>query len=249
MNFWIMGAILLSPLALINGLAPLLVLKQVKLTARVHFEVLDEEAFFADRDARFHALDMEIKSLDFEYVGASLFRDLTTTSHFCLYANHTTRTVATLIVMTTESKTLTYAEFSQRCGDEVIVGVCNADQVSIYPRLPIKVMLRDPKIDRMEELYAMLLRLRDALGRYPMALPLDRDRYFQVVEEFVERESDELVKLGYCQAAIDEAGRRSLTVKGAYLLSWKLLFPGNVIKGWSDRWYKHQMLSGRRQFR
>jgi hypothetical protein len=57
-----------------------------------------------------------------------------------------------------------------------------------------------------------------------------------------QRASDELVKRGYCYNEIDTEGKRSLTWKGAYLLTWRSVFPGSRIRDYIDRSYARNML-------
>jgi hypothetical protein len=56
------------------------------------------------------------------------------------------------------------------------------------------------------------------------------------------RESDELAKRGYCYNEIDSDGKRSLTWKGAYLITWRSVFPGNRIRDYFDRMYAARIL-------
>ncbi len=70
----------------------------------------------------------------------------------------------------------------------------------------------------------------------------DRSMGFKHVEDFMARESDEMVKRGYCNSLIDPDGKRSLTWKGAYLLTWRSVFPGSWIKNLAERSYAARIL-------
>ena len=58
---------------------------------------------------------------------------------------------------------------------------------------------------------------------------------FRMVENFMDRESDLQMQLGYCHPEVDADGRRPLTLKGAYLLSWRSIFPGRNLRGWREK--------------
>jgi hypothetical protein len=234
--------IIFIPIALLNLLGPLFVKKVQKLPARIRFTGHDEKEFLLSRDAEFNQLDSEIKATGFEYAGSSFMKDINAETNFSLYTNEADMTCAMVVSIVSKVKSITYMEFSQLYEDGSMLDVFNATQVSPFPDMDIKIALRFPEIKSPKELYQVFIRIRNYLKNTAKPMAYDKSKGFKLVEEFMARESDELVKKGYCYDEIDAEGKRSLTLKGAYLLTWRSIFPGNRIRDFIDRSYARNML-------
>jgi hypothetical protein len=234
--------IIFIPIALLNLLGPLFVKKVQKLPARIRFAGHDEKEFLLSRDAEFNQLDSEIKATGFEYAGSSFMKDINAETNFSLYTNENDMTCAMVVSIVSSVKSIIYIEFSQLYEDGSMLDVFNASQVSPFPNMDIKIALRFPEIKSPRDLYGIFLRIKNYLNNTARPVAYDKSKGFKLVEEFMARESDELVKRGYCNAEIDAEGKRSLTWKGAYLLTWRSVFPGNRIRDYIDRSYARNML-------
>jgi hypothetical protein len=233
--------IIFIPIALLNLLGPLFVKKVQKLPARIRFTGHDEKEFLLSRDEEFNLLDSEIKAIGFEYIGSSFMKDIHAETNFSLYTNETDMTCAVVVSIVSNVKSITYMEFSQLYEDGSMLDVFNASQVSPFPDMDIKIALRFPEIKSPKELYKVFIRIRDYLKNTAKPMAYDKSKGFKHVEDFMARESDELVKRGYCYNEIDTEGKRSLTWKGAYLLTWRSVFPGSRIRDYIDRSYARNM--------
>ncbi len=227
--------IIFIPIALLNLLGPIFVKRVQKLPARIRFTEHDEKEFLGSRDVEFNQLDSEIKVIGFEYAGSSFIKDTNTETNFSLYTNETDMTCAMVVSIVSNVKSITYVEFSQLYEDGSMLDIFNATQVSPYPDMDLKIALRYPDIKSPKALYEVFLRIRNFMKNTARPMVYDKSKGFKYVEEFMARESDELVKKGYCNNEIDADGKRSLTWKGAYLLTWQSVFPGNRIRDLIDR--------------
>jgi hypothetical protein len=234
--------IIFIPIALLNLLGPLFVKKVQKLPARLRFTGHDENEFLLSRDKEFNLLDSQIKGIGFDYVGSSFMKDVNTETNFSLYSNETDLTCAVVVSIVSNAKSITYVEYSQLYEDGSMLDVFNASQVSPFPNMDIKIALRFPEIKSPKELYQVFIRIRNFLKNTSRPIPYDKSKGFKHVEDFIARESDELVKRGYCDNEIDANGKRSLTWKGAYLLTWRSVFPGNRIRDLIDRSYATRII-------
>lgn len=242
MTIAIILGLLLVPIFLLNALGPLLIKKIQKLPARVKFEKHDEKEFLSSRDQEFNELNRKIIEIGFEYVGSSFMADSHTNTSFSLYSNDADLTCCTIVSMVSKVKSLTYVEFSQLYNDGSMLDVSNANQVSPFPKMDLKLAVRYPEIHEPKELYEVFLKLKKSLKNTAQPIGYDKSKGFEVVEEFMAQESDMLVEKGYCNEPVDQEGKRTLTFKGAYLMTWRSVFPGNKIKNWLDRSTAHKLL-------
>ena len=54
--------------------------------------------------------------------------------------------------------------------------------------------------------------------------------------------SDKLVGMGYLKNDINDDGKRNLTLKGAFIITWKSVFPGKKIFNALDQSYSRKLL-------
>lgn len=127
--------------------------------------------------------------------------------------------------------------------DDFILDVSNADQVAVYPKMDIKILARYPHLSSPEALYAVFKKIKNNYQRIAQPIAYDPAKGFQYVEEHLAKEADILVEKGYCKPEIDSEGKRSLTWKGACLLAWVSVFPGNKLKNRNDLNYAKKLLA------
>ncbi len=168
--------------------------------------------------------------------------DSHTQTNFSLYSNRTELTCAMVVSMVSNVKSMTYVEFSQAYSDGSMLDISNADQVNPYPKTAIKIAVRYPEINDPEELFKVFQKLKHSLKNTSNPVPYDEATGFKMVEDYMAMESDDLVSKGYCNEKVDEEGKRSLTLKGAYLITWKSVFPGNKFMNWSNASYARRLL-------
>lgn len=237
-KLYILLFLLSLPFTLRHLVAPLGVWTAVKVPAQVSFEAWAEAAFLADRSGEFQTLDRQLRLLGLVYQTASQFQNSGTTSCFAIYAHPESRTMAALTEIKTNAQQVTYVELSRQDRSGFIISVQNSAQISVYPRMPqLKVTLQYPQEWDLRELWRRLDRLQQHRNLLPAPLPLGSEDFLNRIATFMEQESEVLVQLGYCRAVVNADGRRSLTLKGAYWMSWKLLFPGKQLQTWLNKRY------------
>ena len=235
-------ALIVIPIALFNVISPLIIFRAQKLPARVQFSAVDENGFLRARSERFNDLDTQMRGLGFNYIGSSMLPDTHNIAYFSLYSNEVDGTTGMLITMENKLGSFTYAEFSQLYSDGTMLDVSNASVVSAYPRMPLKIAARFPNINDLDQLYAILSRIRASANNTAAPVGSEPEIGFSKVEEFIARESDDLVRLGYLKSDIDAEGKRRLTLKGAFLITWRSIFPGRRIFDALDRSHSRKIL-------
>ena len=238
---YVLLALLALPPVFLNLVGPLVVWATVKIPAKFEFEPVEEGVFFADRDADFCSLDRYLRHMALDYLVASTFQNGANTSYFSVYVHPSSQTTVSLIRMEGSKQQFNYVELTRRDRSGKLISVNNAQQVSAYPPMPnLKLGLHYPQEWDIKALWQRLDRLQQHLEFRPAGLPEGEGEYLRIVANFLEREAAELVRLGYCRRSIDAQGQRSLTVKGAYLMSWQLVFPGKQLRLRSQRRYAQQ---------
>lgn len=243
MALQILLALVLLPVLALNLLGPLLIWRSQKLPARIRFKPHDEASFLANRDDDFRRLDAGVRDLGFGYLGSSYLRDTHTEANFSLYTHGSDRSCAMVVSMVSKIKAITYVEYTQVYADGSLLSTSNIDMTSTYPHMPVKIATRFAEVDDPRELHARFLALRAGLRNSARAVPYSAEEGFRMVEDYMDHESDLLVEMGYCHPQVDAEGRRALTLKGAYLLSWRAIFPGKGLTGWLDRQRSARLLA------
>ncbi len=222
--------------------APLWIYRVQKLPARVSFDAVDEAGFLSDQSDKFKVLDNELKEIGFEYVGSSTLLDDHNKTCFSLYFNKKKKASGMLVSMRSAADSFTYVGFSQLYSDGTTLDVSNSPAIPVYPQMDIKISARFPKVHDVESLYSIFIKLKSSLKNGSSSIAHKREDGFNKVEVFVAKESDELVSLGYCREPIDSDGKRGLTLKGAFIFTWKNIFPGKGICDKLDQAYSQKLL-------
>jgi hypothetical protein len=234
-------AVIVAPVLFLNLIGPLIIRRTQKMPARVRFRKHDEATFMKNREEEFLSLDQAIRDCGFEHIGSSFMDGIQTETHFSLYTHGSDSSTAMVVSIFNPARSITYVEFSQLYADKSSLEVSNADQPSPFPPMDHKLSLRYPHIGDVQALHDVFMTLKAVLNNSAAPVAYEKDRGFEPVEEALARESDLLVSLGYCNGDIDPEGRRSLTMKGAYLMTWRSVFPGSRIKNAMDTAYARRL--------
>src|SRR6218665_1650855 len=114
-------------------------------------------------------------------------------------------------------------EFTQLYADDSVLSIHNATQLPVYPELPYKRAIRLPGIRDAHALLQAALKLREQASGTRAAMTAGDE--VQRAEDFLNREHQDLLHQAYFAKHLRPDGLRGLTLKGAYLMSWKLLWP------------------------
>ncbi len=222
--------VVISTALLVQLVGPLFILKTHKLPAKIEFEPIDEDKFLSTRSELFLTLDKEIKSIGFEHIESSSMPEAHSKMYFSMYSLEKEKITASLITIKDAAKEQTYVEFSQLYSDGTMLDVSNINIAPIYPKMAIKISVKYPKINRPKDLYEVMKKIKSYVKNITPPIPCDKSNGLDSMTKFFAMESDELVHSGYCHKEIDSNGMRTLTLKGAYLMTWRSIFPGNIIQ-------------------
>ena len=212
-----------------NTIGPFIVWKTQKLPAVVEFQAIDNEEFILERNEKFQAYDHSFKELNFSCIGSSILQDKHTDSHFRLYWHSDLKMAAMVVSMKSKAEEMTYIEIVKQYFDGSVLGVSNSPRPEAYPDLDFKLSCRFPKIVDAKALLHIHQKLKAAYKSQSVTKDYDVSRGFSGVEEYLRKESDVLLRKGIVNEAIDSEGNRSLTLFGAFCLTYRSLPPGKNI--------------------
>jgi len=228
----IIGCVVFGVPIFINTAGPFIIWRTQRLPANVKFQPIDNDVFLEDRSSEFLEYDKSIKDLGFEVIGSSLLKVSHTDSHFRLYWNSDIKVAAMAVTMKSNVEEMTYIEFTQRYSDGSVLDVSNSPQPEAYPKLDFKHAYRYPDKLNASDLLASHMKLKANINNDVSAVDYDLERGFGEVEDFLKKESDALLQKGIVKPDIDEEGKRSLTLFGALVLTYRAVPPGKNIWGY-----------------
>jgi len=225
------------------GLAPLLVYSQNGQPERFRLDSIPKESVLEETEEHFHALAQQIEVNGFGYIAASAFSMQQTTTHFMLFGNEEKR----LYIMLTQISnpnvpTEVFTEISQLFDDDTVIDVLNASMDPAYPPSPRKVMFRFPEIQEVSELVAVTEKIIASYLSSKRAVTFPKGRELETIARLLNEEQDELITKGYLKNEARD-GIRGLTLKGAYLMTWKLLWPIKQIRQSRNRAFAQKILA------
>ncbi len=225
-------AVVIGVTVLMNIIGPLIIWKTRKLPAIVKFQPLDDNSFMEERNTRFKEYDRSLIELGFEVIGSSILQDSQTNAYFRLFWNPALKVAAMIVTMKSAVEEMTYLEYSQAYNDETAMSVSNSPRPEAYPELDMRRSFRFPKLSSAAELLAVHGKLKDSLKKSVLPVDYDTEKGFYEVEDYLRRESDALLEKGIVSSSIDQDGKRSLTLYGAFALTWRSVPPGKTIWGY-----------------
>ena len=225
------------------GLMPLLILAQNKLPAHYKLEPLDEKTFFSESATDFQSLFDEIKSNGFRYVASSILTQQETQTRFSLFV-HNEKKLSILLTQISNPNVSTVLSFEvgQLYDDDTMLDVVNAPIAGAYPKSSYKVTFRFPEITTVKELVQAAERIAKGYLSTKTAVTLEPGQEFKKISELLNKEQNELIEKGYVQPDIQN-DQRSLTLKGAYFMTWKMLWPVKQILAKKELAFADKILS------
>ena len=166
----------------------------------------------------------------FRQVGDLVHRGQITNTRVIILTHPDDHLVATVVVLATERvSNIAMVEFTAELVSGTVFDVNNSPTVSTFAKTPDHVTYRLPSVRdpaRLHEIARTLLR-RD----FGSAAVRQRDvgDPAAFLKEATDREYRRQVGTGYFRFN-EGTGRYSVTLKGAYLMAWKLMFPFKAIR-------------------
>lgn len=228
---------------ILYGAMPILIWSQNKLPEKYNLVSVPEEEFLSESTEALKSLHTEINANDFHCVGASVVDQQATKTRFMLFTHHTKKLSILLTQISNPNvPTVVYVETAQLFDDNTMLNVMNAPMAGAYPKSSHKVTFRFPEIIEVARLVDITERI---IGKYlsskvAVALPKGGER--EMVEELLNEELAGLIAKGYVQDSVED-NLRSLTFKGAYLMTWKMLWPVKQIREYRDVAFSKKILS------
>lgn len=212
-----------------NLIGPLIIWKTQRLPARCRFEPVDDSVLFRHATPRFFEYHRAIARHGFRSAGASMTSDSHSNSYFRLYWHPDLRTAAMIVTTGGNHGGITYVEFTQRFDDGSVLDVSNAPHPGAFPALVFKTVFQFSEMLEPRELLIASLRLKTLLKAGRRVRGFDASRGLEEVEAFIGEESDAMVEKGVVKSEIDSDGKRALTLYGAFIVTWRSIFPGKNI--------------------
>jgi len=214
---------------MVYTLGPLVIWITQKIPTIVKFTPVPGSDFLLNRNAKFYHYHDSLLESGFTYLNSSEFSVGAGKSFFSLYVHYGLQIAAMVATVKSLHMEISYIEISQRYKDGTSLSVYNSNQPSVYPLMDFKLEFRYPKIFDVGELIDIHQRLRDKYKKGIPVIAYDKSDAFSDAESSIFEESEELCKRGICHQEIDSNGMRKLTLKGAYMMSYRCIFPGTMI--------------------
>lgn len=211
---------------------PILVWRSQKFPQAYRFDELGPRKMEAESSIAYKKLHQKIIATGFEYIGSSELKMSQSKTLFSLFYNAETTLSCTLSSVFSQPASSTQVEFTQMYEDGSLTNVNNNPLFHIYPKWDKKTVYRFPKLNSISGLLKAANTLRGKTETAKRA-GYEKDRMFEIVEKHLNKELDRLVELEWVSSRV-EGGERSLTIKGAILMTWQLCWPVKVILGTLD---------------
>ncbi len=231
-------------LAGMYGLAPLLVYRQNKLPERIKLDSVPAETILQKVGEHFREPVEEAEANGFRYVDASEFVTQPSTQTYFMLFVHDEKKLSLLLIEIANPNVPAevYFEINQLYDDDTILDVLNASMDSAYPPSPRKAMFRFPEVRTVSELAAVTEKIIASYLSSKTSVTFPEGKELETIARLLSEEQDELIEKGYFQKEAD-AGLRGLTLKGAYLLTWKLLWPVKQIRQVRNKAFAKKILA------
>jgi hypothetical protein len=177
-----------------------------------------------------------IQELGFELAGCfdcgSLAPD--THSYVAYFYNRRTNDYANLSALVSPKGVASYLEFSTRFANGLVLETNTNRVLPLSPANPDNKVFRFPEIQDARTLLQTHRQIVEkyAAGLRPQAEPRGAEiaRYVRVVENYGPRHS----QIGYMRLGEDSESY-TLTWKGAFLMTWRRLWPVSFVRNWAHR--------------
>ena len=173
----------------------------------------------------------ELGNLGFELLGCYDCGSIAseTSSYVAYFCNRTTNEHANMCALVTPKNTASYLEFSTRFTNGMVLETNTNGTLPLTPENPELRIFRFPKIQAPQALYRIHRQLAEkyASGQWPMGEPKGEElqRFVRLLENYGPRHA----RIGYMYLA-DDAEFYKLTWKGAFLMTWRGLWPTAILR-------------------
>ena len=122
-----------------------------------------------------------------------------------------------------------YVEFAAEFTVAREINTNNSTQIEVFKKLPERMVFRFPHILSPHQLYLLHRRLKGTYAAAWAPLPPPHGREIQAVHNSIAKEYEKQVRAGYFYLDREEGVYRP-TWKGAFLMTWKLIWPFTLFR-------------------
>lgn len=217
-------------------LGPVLVRYTMRFSAHCNPNEIALEALPREVAGLFRPRVAELSNLGFELLGRYDCGSLTNETHSYveLFFNRATNDFASVCVLTTPRTVASYLEFSSRFVNGTVLETNTNGMLPLTPANPGHRVFRFSKIQTPQALYRVHQQLVEkyAPGAWTHAEAKGEElqRYVRVIENYGPRHA----QIGYMRPTKD-GNWYELTWKGAFLMTWRGLWPTCVLRRFAQR--------------
>ena len=239
-TIWLIAATFVGAL---YALLPLLVRKVFRFAAQCRPTEMKLEELPEQVAALFQAKVPDMRSLGFELVG---FYDcgaltLETRSYIAYFCNRRTNEFANVSVLISARKPASYLEFSTRLANGLMLETNTNRVLPLSPADGQFKVFRLPQVQQPQALLAVhrLLVEKYAGGMFAQGEPQGKEiqRFVRVVENYGPRHA----RMGY-MCPTPDGQFYQLTWKGAFLMTWRGMWPSSLLRRMIERHAMHSEL-------
>jgi len=220
---------------------PILVWWSHKMPDKYKLNLLDTDNFLSKRSQIFLELHSQIQDNNFIYIGSSELIMGKSSLYFSLYNNDDKQLACTLVTASASPIHTTHIEFTKTYEDGSVLDVSNALMSGVYPESKMKLQFRFPHINDFNKLLKVTEKLVSCYKNNAVQSTLSKNNEFSEVEGFLNMELIELIENGWVKQTNSDGFRR-LTIKGALLMTWKMIWPIKQILNYKDVYTSKQAL-------
>ena len=231
-------------LAFLHAALPLVALRRTRLPERYRLDAQPWTAIASAASPATRASLDAVRALGFEPVGAGTLAAGTAVTRIVLALHPDDPAIATVSQIDDRGRATDLCEFTQLLADDALLAVSTRALAETLPRPADSLVF--PTSATPQAAFATLRELR--AGRALRAAPRDGDALARIVERYGDRLLAHWIAAGWV-AREPVGGAHRLTVKGAYLATWKLLWPGRRLVAARERRRLEQALAASRATR
>jgi hypothetical protein len=202
--------------------APLFIWRLQRSPATYQFLKLSDNSILNMISPQCEQWDKSFRQLHFHYAGTASMMMGQSQTFFSVY--RLGDLMAMIIAVKGSTRSAIYAEVSAIRSDDCVINVNNTSVISIFPASARKQTYYYPALQSMPELVSLAKKIIQKESQNNSLKKIDAGKEFEMLEWFLVRESEALVQRGWYRDEVID-GYRKLTLRGAYLMSWRLLWP------------------------
>lgn len=222
---------------------PLIIWLNNKVLGRYKLIPIPEEEFLQRSNYIYKSLFNEVKRNKFRYIASCNLYQQKTNIKFSIFTNNEKRLSALVTQITAPNvPSITYLEVNQLFDDNTILNIQNSPIIGVYPESHRKVTFRFPEVKSFSNLVDIIELISYDYFSSKKSIALPEGEELNIIEQFLNEEQRELINKGYFQKSVHD-NLRGLTLFGAYMFTWKMLWPIKQIREKRELTFSQKILA------